>query len=783
MTEIIKFWLIDINYQESERGDEIRLWGIDDKNRRVLLLEENFKPFFYVKAKSPEALDILFNRLSTSAGPLKPVIEVKKVRRKLFGKNIAVLEVKCRSEKDMERTVEKLIESGLVDETFEDDLRVTDLYIIDTDLTPSSWHTVTVEEVNRPEFKVEKVYKVKSPLKRIELENIPELKYIVFSMICLSQYGSPNPERDPIISLSIVNDKGETVTFKYNGSDKELIENFIKYVNEYDPDIILSYGSNRIWWDYLLKRAQRHGLKLKIDRIGGEPHRSVYGHFSITGRANIDLFDFIEDLYEIKVKTLENVASYMGIEAPPETFAGDDRIYAIWTENPEKVHEICRNRAKVIMEIARNILDFAIQLSALVYMPLDVVGAAAVGFRVEYHLMKNAHKRGELIPKREERPYQPYKGGLVLEPKPGIHENIAVLDFASMYPHIMMKYNISPDTLTTEDEDVYVAPEVGYKFKKHPPGLYKETLERLLKARKEIKEKLSKLSPDDPMYRILDARQRAVKVIANANYGYAGWLGARWYVKEVAEATTAWGRSFISKTVEMAEKLGLTIIYGDTDSIFVKYDPEKVKELLKIVEEELGMEMKPDKIYERVLFTEAKKRYAGLLKDGRIDIVGLEVARGDWSQLAKKVQYEVIKILLREKSPTKALDCTVKYIQALRRKEVPLEDLVIWKTVTKDLEEYKARAPHVTAAKMLIEKGYRLTLGDKVGYVIVKGTGKLYERAVPYIFAKYDDIDIDYYIERQIVPAAARILKIFGIREQDILNAASGTSLMMFMKL
>ena len=91
------------------------------------------------------------------------------------------------------------------------------------------------------------------------------------------------------------------------------------------------------------------------------------------------------------------------------------------------------------------------QLSNLVSLPLDHVMTAAVGFRVEWFLIKQTRKIGELIPRRIEQPYRPYAGGLVLSPKPGLHDNIAVLDFKSMYPNIMIRYNLSPDT--------YVAPE------------------------------------------------------------------------------------------------------------------------------------------------------------------------------------------------------------------------------------------------------------------------------------------------------------------------------------
>ncbi|MEM2029421.1 MAG: DNA polymerase domain-containing protein, partial [Candidatus Bathyarchaeia archaeon] len=280
--------------------------------------------------------------------------------------------------------------------------------------------------------------------------------------------------------------------------------------------------------------------------------------------------------------------------------------------------------------------------------------------------------------------------------------------------------------------------------------------------------------------RLLDARQKAIKVIANATYGYAGWIGARWYIKPVAEAVTAWGRYIIMNAIKMAKSLGLEVIYGDTDSIFVKNDPEKIESLSKMIGEKLGLEIKPDKIYLRALFTEAKKRYCGLMPDGRLDMVGLEVVRGDWANVAKNIQEKVLEIILKEQSVKGAVEYVRRYIADLRERKVPFKDLIIWKTLTKNLEEYEVKAPHVEAAKLLQKEGWVLNVGDKVGFIISTGSGKLYERAKPYIFASYSDIDIEYYITNQIIPAALRILSLFNVKESDLLPPKSAKAQTLF---
>jgi DNA polymerase, archaea type len=479
---------------------------------------------------------------------------------------------------------------------------------------------------------------------------------------------------------------------------------------------------------------------------------------------------------EVKVQLLSNLASYLGVLE--EGSLGEIEVveFADYWDNPQKRNELklfSKDNARKILGSARLLLDFAMQLSSLVSLPLDHVMTAATGFRIEWFLIKQTRSLGELIPRRIEQPYLPYAGGLVLSPKPGLHNDIAVLDFKSMYPNIMIRYNLSPDTYVTPDEPepeggVYEAPEVGHKFRRAPPGFYKEALIFLIEVRNRIRGRMKKLTSGTVDYGILDARQKAVKIITNAAYGYAGWVGARWYIKPVAEAASAWGRYTILSASHLAEKKGLQIIYGDTDSLFLTYNPKKFSELKAEINEESGLAVEVGEVYKRIFFTEAKKRYAGLRQDNTLDIVGLEVIRGDWAEVAKTVQEHVLEIILKEKSPKKAVDYVHSVIADLKDRKIPLRDLIIWKTLTKPPDQYAIRAPHVEAAKMLKEKGWNLSSGDKVGYVILAGKGRFYSRVKPYVFAKLQEVDVDYYISNQVVPVAARILGFFHVTEKEL---------------
>ena len=191
--------------------------------------------------------------------------------------------------------------------------------------------------------------------------------------------------------------------------------------------------------------------------------------------------------------------------------------------------------------------------------------------------------------------------------------------------------------------------------------------------------------------------------------------------------------------------------------------------LLRWVNENLHMDIRAEKTYQRVSFTEAKKKYAGLLADGTLDIVGMEVVRGDWSEIPRNVQKNVIELILREASPSKAKEYVLNATEQMRRGNVAIRDLVIWKSLTKRIEDYEIRAPHVEAAKRNLSAGRELLPGDKIGSVVTKKAGRLYEKAEPYFAVTPDQVDAGYYVSSQIVPAAARILEVFNIGEDQLL--------------
>ena len=778
----IEFQVLDISYEVQGKTPIIIIWAKNKGGSIIVVRDGRFRPYFYALLKNGVKFnDFMKNNIIGLSVPRSPITKVEVVEKRFFGEPVKTLRIETVLPEAVREYREKLRKLDGIKDVLEADVRFAMRYLIDKGVKPFKWYRAKAIEHKKTGYRAYMVYElIEDPVEVEEKLEFPKLSLVAFDIEAYNPMGTPRATKDPIIIIGVL-DNGFHQIAADNGSDKKLLENYRNLILKIDPDIIVGYNTNRYDWPYIMERARLLGIRMDLSRkTGSEPTPSVHGHISIQGRLNVDIYDYAEEIYEVKRKTLEDIAEYFGV------MRKDERILLEWYDIPRLWEAGGEKRRKLfiynqhdvesVFRLAEKFLPFGIQLSSLTGIPLDQVMAASVGFRLEFYLMRKAYQHNELVPNRVERPMETYRGAIVLKPKPGVHEKIAVLDFTSMYPSIMIKYNVGPDTLIRKHgekhiENTYVTPDVDHAFRKQPSGFLKSVLENLIETRKKIKNKLRQMRPGTPEYNVLNERQKAIKVLANTAYGYMGWQAARWYCRECAEAVTAWGRHNLLTAIKKAGELGLEVIYGDTDSLFVQFKPEKINNFVEWIEKQLGFEIKIDKIYKRVFFTEAKKRYVGLTENGIMDIVGFEAIRGDWSEIAKELQMEAAKLVLQEGKPDKAIEFVKKLVQQIKKHEIPLEKLVIWKTLTKRIEEYEVDAPHVKAAKKYIEQGLKISPGDKIGYIVVKGPGKISDKAKPYFIVKKEEVDDDYYMNHQIIPAAMRILHYFGVNEKMMKQA------------
>ncbi len=753
--------LIDADYITRDGKAIVRLWVKSD-SRMIKILDPEFEPYFYLIP-----IDL------GSDGEIGEVGGVKSVERAELrnerGENVWVFKVTCSHPSEVPRIRELLRDYGDVREA---DIPFAIRYIIDRDLEPMGGVEADGEFVRGDELLARRV-------KRTEIDP-PKLNVLAFDTEVYNPKGMPVPEENPIVMISIATEKWTRVLEADGMDDEKAIKNFIEILQEEDPDVIVGYNSNNFDWPYLRKRCEVNSIVLRAGRDGSEVKygRGVLPRVSITGRGVVDLYRIVDrDLPDIKIKTLENVVDQLGIMKVGErTNIPKDRIFRYWDseELRQTLKEYTKDDVESTLKLGLELLPMQIELAKLIRALISDVSTMGRGRQVEHYLMTHAYNEGILVPNRGDGGGRGmYEGGLVLSPKPGIHEHVVCLDFSSMYPSIMIAFNVSPDTLLVGGkEEYYEAPGVGHRFRKSPDGFFKKILVELVSRRKEIKREMKELASDSMKYRLLDMRQRTVKVLTNSFYGYTGWSVARWYKRECAEATSAWGRHFIKQAISKTEGEGIEVLYGDTDSLFVK-GSDYIPKLVQEINDEVPVELEIEEKYEEIFFTGKKKRYAGLTVGGDLIIKGLEVKRGDWCELAKRTQQETIDTILRKKDVNEAVENVKRTIKRLKDGKFALDELTIHKGLMKPIASYKSQQAHVRAAKKAMEEGLAPGLGSKISFVVTKGSGSMSERSkVVKLVKDKGEVDINYYIDNQVVPTALRMLELFGYSPEDLKGEA-----------
>ncbi|MFN4046503.1 MAG: type B DNA-directed DNA polymerase, partial [Acidilobaceae archaeon] len=355
-------------------------------------------------------------------------------------------------------------------------------------------------------------------------------------------------------------------------------------------------------------------------------------------------------------------------------------------------------------------------------------------------LMNWEHRRrGWLIPAKEELKgstarsraiikEKKYKGAIVLEPPQGVIFNVLVLDYASLYPSIIKNWNLSYETLNNPKcSSTKIIPEVSYEACVDFKGITSEIVGLLRDFRVNIYKKKAK-DQKLPMHVRLwyDVVQAALKVYINASYGVFGNEAFPLYSLPVAESVTAIGRTIMLDTLKHARELSLDIVYGDTDSIFLR-DPDEnsLKKLTAYIVSTYGLDIEVDRKFKVALFSGLKKNYLGITDKGEMIIKGMvgkksntpEFIKGEFKALAETLKElnspeDVAKVLEKVRSQVSEV------YRKLRNKGYTLDELAIKIMLSKDPNEYTKTTPqHVKAAKLLQKEGLQITKGDVIAFV------------------------------------------------------------------
>ena len=652
-------------------------------------------------------------------------------------------------------------------------------------------------------------------IKPIEKEET-KIKYCSFDIEVLVSKSMkfPEPGKDPIISIAYSDSEKETAIFFLAGEDvnltekqgeliskfpniflykseKELIEGFMEFIKEKDPDVVYTY--NGIFdFDYLKKSYKFiTGKDFTFGNSALVYPRVQNKRVNLEGTVHIDIYAIMKLLRYLQVfnypkldlNTLySKLTGNKKLALPPK-----EMREAYLSGDYSKVIDYNLDDVYATMELANNYTPIIFEISEFINYPVSDLIFSSAGVMVERLFTKYYFENKKIIPNKPthdtiaERQKFSFSGAFVKAPISGIHQNLAVLDFRSYHISLMISYNLSPETVDCSccKEEPFAVLGSHYICKKR--GFVPILLEQLLSLRAGYKEKAKSLPKDTTEYREMHAKQYALKIFLASTYGYMGFAGARWYSKPTLEIMYSLVRSKIQDTIKDLENLGYTVVYGDTDSCFVEFrNIDKLKSDLEKINEGLpkAMTLELEDVYQSGIFVQsrdkdraAKKKYALLDYNGNLKIKGFEFVRHDWCILVKETQKEILRIILKEKDPKKALKYLQLIIEDLQKKEIPNSKLIIQTFVHKSLESYKTLNPAMSAVKNAKGKGKKFKVGDLVEYIVTDKVGQtISEKAELSEFVKEKDYDSDYYINNQLIPALLPIMEEIGVTKNELLT-------------
>ncbi|KAK4189634.1 putative DNA polymerase delta catalytic subunit [Podospora australis] len=668
-----------------------------------------------------------------------------------------------------------------------------------------------------------------------EWSKMAPLRILSFDIECAGRKGIfPEAQHDSVIQIAnIVTTYGEKKPFVRNvfcldttspivatqilafDDERDMLASWQEFLQKVDPDIIIGYNISNFDFPYLLDRAKH--LKVKgfeyWTRLTSVASHAKETNFSskqmgnrdtkatnTNGRLQLDLLQLVQRDYQLRSYTLNSVCShFLGEQKEDVHHSMITELFEGTPESRRRLALYCLKDAYLPQRLMDKLscLENYTEMARVTGVPFNYLLARGQQVKFLSQLFRKALEQNLVIPNmRAESSEEQYEGATVIEPTRGYYDvPIATLDFASLYPSIIQAHNLCYTTLIkkrdidrwnlVKDEDYIVTPN-GDMFvtTKKRKGLLAQILEELLTARKQAKRELA--AETDPFKKaVLNGRQLALKVSANSVYGLTGATNGKLPCLEIASSTTAFGRQMIEKTKQEVEARycianGYThdaqVIYGDTDSVMVKFGTQELAEAMKLGEDAAnyvsGKFVRPIKLeFEKVYFPYLlinKKRYAGLYwtspeKYDKMDTKGIETVRRDNCLLVQTVIETVLRMILIDRDVPGAQEYVKDTIADLLQNRVDMSKLVITKALTKD--DYSAKQAHVELAQRMKKRdaGSAPALGDRVAYVMVKGAAgsKNFERSEDPIYVLEHNVPIDtkYYLDNQLAKPLGRIFE------------------------
>ncbi|MCZ6656738.1 MAG: DNA polymerase II [Gammaproteobacteria bacterium] len=565
--------------------------------------------------------------------------------------------------------------------------------------------------------------------------------------------------------------------------EKAALEHFCRRVVELDVDVLTGWNVVDFDLSVLSRVAARVRHPLQLGREPGQirirPAQGYFGSGSATipGRLVLDGMDLLRGAFvRMDDYSLDAVAREVLGEGKALAGASHDRLGEIlhnYANDLAAFALYARTDARLALEIVErlDLVNLAMARSRLTGMTPDRVAASIASFDFLY--LAELGKRDVVAPtvrSDDSRVFAAQAGGHVLEPVTGVHDNVWVFDFKSLYPSIMRTYNVDPLGFVAPDQTTIDAIEMASSARfRRQPAILPSILDALFPQREKAKRAGDGVA------------SQAIKILMNSFYGVLGTPACRFHNPEIANAITGQGRYLLLWSKSWFEERGFRVLYGDTDSLFVasglnaedanregpKLALTLTEELTRHIDQTSGvvsrLELEFEKLYRKLFLpavrsgTEgARKRYAGIISgQSEVEFVGMEVVRRDWTELAKHVQRELYARLFGEEPVEAYLSGLVREVRG------GLHDdwLVYHKGLRKPVTEYTASTPpHVAAARKSKEPAARV-----VHYLITRAGPEPLDNLTA-------EPDREHYVEKQVKPVAEPVLATLGLKFAQVIG-------------
>ena len=670
------------------------------------------------------------------------------------------------------------------------------------------------------------------------------LRVLSFDIECMGRRGHfPEPDKDPVIQISnVVHVQGQDAdkpivqnVFTLKGclpivgaqvicsdSEAEVLLKWRDFVLESDADILTGYNIQNFDVPYLLNRAKKLEKKCpalkrfaELGRVRGAASRmketsfssAAYGNrdnieTTIEGRVIFDMLPYMFRNHKLSSYSLNNVsAEFLGQQKEDVHHSIISDLQNGSDADRHRLAVYCLKDSLLPIRLMDKlaVLVNYVEMARVTGVPIDFLLTRGQQIKVFSMLLRKTRKISLLIPNLPKHGGDDggYEGATVIEPKKAFYnEPIATLDFASLYPSIIQGYNLCYSTLVSpndraklRDDQYAVSPSDDcFVTAETKQGILPQILEEILAARKQAKKDMK--AAKDPMEKaVQNGRQLALKVSANSVYGFTGATVGQLPCLAIASSTTSYGRQLLMRTKEYVQShytvengypADADVVYGDTDSVMIKFGAGSVADTMPLAEkaaEEVSrifprpILLEFEKVYWPYLLMN-KKRYAGLLwtspeKYDYMDCKGLETVRRDNCMLVRQMIDTCLRKILIERDVKAAIDHAKDTIGDLLQNKMDISLLVITKSLAKSADDdgYKAKQAHVELAMRMRKRdpGTAPQMGDRVPYVICQAAKGVpaYEKSEDpvYVLDNNLPVDVEYYLHNQLSKPLLRIFE------------------------